>query len=132
MSAPRRPLRPPPVAPPLSPPLWRRHPWLAGGLAVSGLLALVFALRLAGLLAWWADPERGNQPVADWMTPRYIQRVYGLDPDALSALLGLPPHGAPREPLSAIARSRGEDAQDLVARIQAAVEAADTPAGAAP
>ncbi|MBD3765179.1 MAG: hypothetical protein IE927_10730 [Rhodobacterales bacterium] len=95
-----------------------------GGLALSALVAMVFALRLTGLMLWWADPDRAAQPVADWMTPRYIQRAYGLDPDDLSAALGLPPHSAPREPLSAIARSQGADAQNLVARVQAAVEAA--------
>ena len=89
----------------------------AFGLAV--LLCLGFALR-AGISAWNLSQAAG-QPVADWMTPRFVMRAYDLDPAALARVLALEPGSAPRETLAQIAAAQGRPLADLLAEVQALV-----------
>ena len=95
----------------------RRHPWLTLGLALAITLALVFAVRTVLLLAGWGpDPAR---PVEGWMTPRYLVRVYGIEPDRLAPVLGIEPGSAPRDPLTVLATRQGIPLPDLLARVEA-------------
>ena len=87
-------------------PVWRRHPILTLAFALAVVATLVFGFRAAkfALALHW----RSEQPVASWMTPRYIARTYGLD-----------------QPLFAIAGEQGVPTADLIAAVQAAVDAQD-------
>ena len=94
-----------------------RRRLLSTGAVVAGLVALVFLIRAVLVLAGWGpDPAR---PVEGWMTPRYLVRVYDLAPDQLSAVLGIDPHTARRDPLERIAAERGIPLPDLIARVEA-------------
>jgi hypothetical protein len=89
----------------------------AFGLAL--LATLGFALRLALMLWLWDGPAHAVHPVEDWMTPRYLVRVYGLDPAGLAAALQVAPGLAPRQTLSQIAAARGVPVADLIAAVEA-------------
>ncbi|MFN3293116.1 MAG: hypothetical protein ACK4S2_09960 [Gemmobacter sp.] len=94
-----------------------RRRWLLAGLGLALLLAAFFLIRAALVLAGWGpDPTR---PVEGWMTPRYLVRVYGLEPAALAPALGLEPGSAPRESLASIAARKGIPLADLIATVEA-------------
>jgi hypothetical protein len=98
---------------------WRRQPVLVVAFALGATLTLAFAFRLTMMLLVWNDPQLAARPVEDWMTPRYLVKVYGLDPAAVADVLGIEPGTAPRQTLALIARARGEDAADLVSAVEA-------------
>lgn len=101
--------------------LWRRHPVLTLAFALA-LVAVGFfgvrALTFAVTLAW-----RAEQPVAAWMTPRYIERTYGLPRAALDAILQVDRAGEAGLPVDALARASGRPLADVLAELEAAVAA---------
>ena len=56
------------------------------------------------------------------MTPRYISAVYDVDPDALAAVLGLPPGGDPRDSIARIAAASGRPTAEVLDRIETLIE----------
>lgn len=102
---------------------WRQRPFLTLAFVLAVLATLFFAgraLTFAVTLSY-----RAEQPVAGWMTPRYIARTYGLDRDAIAALLGTEDRDDLRQPIDAIAREQARPAADLIAIVQTAVDAQD-------
>jgi hypothetical protein len=95
--------------------------WVLPVFVVATLLALV----LGGMTLWHALTfERyAEGPIEAWMTPGMIVHVYDISPENMSAVLGLPQGEGKGKPLAEIAKARGEPAADLVARVQAAVDA---------
>lgn len=99
----------------------RRSPLLMAAFGLAVVLCLAFAVR-AGLSAWTLAQARG-QPVADWMTPRLVVRAYAVEPAQLAAILNLEPGSAPRETLAQIAAAQGRPLAQLLAEVQALVDA---------
>lgn len=97
----------------------RPHPLLLAAFALAVVLTLGFTLR-AGLSAWNLAQAQG-EPVAEWMTPRFVMRAYGVGQDELAAVLDLAPGSAPRETLAQIAAAQGRPLADLLAEVQALV-----------
>lgn len=99
--------------------LWRRHPFLTGGLVAALALTLFFGLRfVAGAIYWSGHREL---PVEGWMTLGYVGHSWGLDPRALGAAAGIaPPQGHPL-PLEEIARRRGVPEAVVIGEVEAAV-----------
>ncbi len=62
-----------------------------------GFVAFVVVLVLTGFFGvrtvsqsiYWADPARQNQTLAEWMTPRYVAKSYGVPPEVVKAAWGL-------------------------------------------
>lgn len=101
--------------------LWRRHPVLLPVFTLALLAALFFggrALTFAVTLGW-----RAEQPVAGWMTPRYIVRTYGVPREAVGAILDVDDQSEARMPVDALARALGRPLGDVLADLQAAVDA---------
>lgn len=107
--------------------LWRRHPLLSLAFALA-LLAVGFfgvrALTFAVTLAW-----RSDQPVAGWMTPRYIQRTYDLPRDVVAAILGVDGSGEARMPVDALALDAGRPLAEVIAELEAAIAAHEAQGG---
>ncbi|HSF65698.1 MAG TPA: hypothetical protein VLA78_15015 [Paracoccaceae bacterium] len=99
----------------------RRHTLLLVAFGLAVVLTLGFALR-AGIAAWNLAQAQG-QPVADWMTPRLVVRAYDVEPADLAAILNLEPGSAPRETLAQIAAAQGRPLAQLLAEVQALVDA---------
>ena len=101
----------------------RRRVGLAIGLAAALILVLFFAMRLSVSLMGWHDPPP-EQPVAGWMTPRYVTRSHDVPPEVLGAALGLERGGMGRRvTLAEIAEDRGVALSDLIADVEAAIAA---------
>lgn len=76
--------------------LWAHHRMvlLAFVLAVSALG--FFGIKTAAAAIYWMDPAHQDQPLAGWMTPRYVARSYKLPPDVLGPALFLVKGDSPR------------------------------------
>jgi hypothetical protein len=104
-------------------PVWKRHPLLALAFALAVVATVFFAARAVSFaitLHW-----RSEQPVASWMTPRYIARTYGIDRADLARLLGTADTDDLRLPLFTIAQQRDIPTADLLATVQAVIDAQD-------
>lgn len=102
--------------------LWRGHPVLTTAFALALLAVLFFggrALTFAVTIAWRAD-----QPVAGWMTPRYIARSYGLPREDLARILGIDDQTEARSPIDLLARAQGRPLADVLAELEAAIDTA--------
>jgi hypothetical protein len=105
--------------------LWHHHRPTLIGFALILVIALAFALRLALFTIYWSDPAHRNQPIKGWMTPGYVARSYDVDPDVIRALLTPQPEVSTgtRPTLERIAEAEGIALPDLIAQIEAAINA---------
>ena len=103
--------------------LWRKNP----GLTLAFALALLATLFFGGRAIMFAVTlnYRAEQPVAGWMTPRYIARTYGLEREELAILLTTTDKDDLRQPLYTIAREQGVTVSDLISTVQQAIDAQD-------
>lgn len=102
--------------------LWAHHRAALVVFVLALVVTLVLAVRATVFAVYWLDPAHRDQPLAGWMTPRYVAHSYAVPPEAL----GLPPPG-PDDPrrmtLDQIAAQRGESLDALIAEVSAAVAA---------
>lgn len=102
--------------------LWSHHRAALVVFVLALIVTLLLAVRTTVFTVYWLDPAHRDQPLAGWMTPRYVAHSYAVPPKAL----GLPPPG-PGDPwhitLDQIAARNGETLKALNARISAAVAA---------
>jgi hypothetical protein len=101
--------------------LWRRRPVILTAFLLSLALMVFFGIRALVSTIYWNDPARANQPVADWMTPRYVVMAYRIPREALGDLLGLDPSALKRQSLAQIALQTGRTPQALIAEIEAMI-----------
>ncbi len=94
------------------------------------LLAFVAMLCLAGFFGaksvsqfiYWSDPKHQDQPLAGWMTPRYVGQSYSIPPEVVQKAFGLTRDGPPRRiSLDTLADELGISIQDMQAIIDTAV-----------
>ena len=104
--------------------VWRHHRLvlLAFGVVLAALGA--FGVRTLHATLYWMDPAHQDQPLAGWMTPRYVAQSYRLPPEAFGPALFLAPDTPPhRVSLSMIAAENGVTLDDLQDRVDAAAAA---------
>lgn len=106
--------------------LWRERRALVLAFCAAVLLAVFFAVRSALFWAHWSDPARRDEPLAGWMTPRYVALSWNVDRAVVGEALGLEPGGGRRMTLAEIAAAQGVPLSELEARLMAAIEAART------
>ena len=95
------------------------------GLVPGFVLALVLTLGFAGHALWSAQRLAEPTPagIEPWMTAGLIGESYGLDPEAVDVLLGVPPGSAKGLTLAEIAAARGVPVAEVTAQVQRAVDA---------
>lgn len=106
---------------------WTKRAFQAAPIASTVLaVALVASLVFGGrAVVFWIDrppmAER-NQPVAAWMTPRYVARSWGLPPDLVLDAIEAP-RPRPEGPVSLrrIATLRGVPVEEVIADLEAAI-----------
>lgn len=95
--------------------LWRRHSLALTGFVIAVVLALGFGVKMM-----MHEPPRADEPIAGWMTPRFIAHAHHIDPDHLRAVLGeLPPDTRPT--LQAIADYNHLPLPEVIAQIEALI-----------
>ncbi|MBV7394840.1 hypothetical protein [Mameliella sediminis] len=103
--------------------MWRDAPWLTAGLGLSLLIVLVFAVRMAMGMIFWADPRHQDMPIEAWMTPRFVGMSWHLPPEVVREALELTRDGKGPEPLWKIAQTRGVPVEDLIDDLEQAIAA---------
>lgn len=101
--------------------MWHRNPILTLAFVLALLACFFFAGRTMNMVMILM--YRAETPVAGWMTPRYIARSYGLEREELGALLAVDDRDEARQPLYLLAQEQGVPIADLIARVQALVDA---------
>ena len=80
-----------------------------------------FGARSLAATIYWMDPAHQDQPLAGWMTPRYVARSYKLPPEVLGEALFLVKGETPRRiSLEALAAENDTTLDALQSRIDAA------------
>jgi hypothetical protein len=102
---------------------WARHPVLTTGFVLAVALTVLFAIRNIVFLVYWSDPERLNQPVEGWMTPRYIVHSWQLTPEEVMDIIGDGPMPSRRHTLEEIAEDQGIPLETLIINLTKALEA---------
>ena len=79
-----------------------------------------FAVTTTASMIYWMDPAHQDQPLAGWMTPRYVSHSYKLPPEIVgSALTIVKGDMLKRQSLGAIALAKGMTLDDMQASIDA-------------
>ena len=99
--------------------LFRKHPWPTVILA-AGLVALIwFGGRFVSEVLYFADPAHREQPLAGWMSPRYVAKSWELPPDVVAEVMQLTP-GHRHITLDQVAAGQNITIEDLQKRVEAA------------
>lgn len=104
--------------------LWQDHRKPLLGFVAALLLTVFFAVRMIVATIYWMDPAKQDQPLAGWMTPRYVAQSYQLPPEVLGPALFLDEDAPPmRRSLEKIAANNGVTLAELQTRVDAAATA---------
>ncbi|WP_296424819.1 hypothetical protein [Yoonia sp.] len=93
-------------------------------LALALLGTTFFAVRLTTATAVWTDPARQFEPIAGWMTPRYVAMSWQVPPEVVGAALSLEQDGMGRKiTLAELADLRGVPLHSLTGDLTTAIAA---------
>lgn len=103
--------------------LWQHNRLALIAFAITLTLLVGFGVRTLSATVYWMNPAHQDQPLAGWMSPRYVARSYKLPPHVLGPALFLK-KGAPpkRRSLDSIAADNGVSLAQLQSRIDAAAK----------
>lgn len=85
-------------------------------------LTVFFSFRSVAFFIYWSDPARHEQPVAGWMTPRYVAHSWKVPPQLIMQVIGQDAMPKKRSSLEEIAKEQGRNLDDLIAELTQAVE----------
>jgi hypothetical protein len=100
--------------------LLRTHPVLFAVLLISLSAAGYFGVQFAAEALYFADPAHQQQPLALWMTPKYVGLSWGLPPDIIRDVMALEPREGRPPKLSDVLQDMNITLEELEQRIQAA------------
>ncbi|MBE0412655.1 hypothetical protein [Yoonia sp.] len=90
-------------------------------LLVLALIGMVFfGVRLGMMAGIWHRPATRQDPIAGWMTPRYVSRTWQVPPEIVAAALDIDGSGR-RVTLAELAAEQGTDLDTLIQNLTAAV-----------
>jgi len=96
------------------------------------LLAFIAVLGVAGYFGtrsvadfiYWSDPAHFEQPLAGWMTPRYVGGSYQVPREVIQEAFEMTPGGQHRRvSLYSLAEENGMSLDEMQAKLDAAVAA---------
>lgn len=97
----------------------KQHIVLSVAFAAALALTLFFAVRLTVSTIVWLDPDRYEQPIASWMTPRYVSRSWDVGPDVVADALRLElDRAGQRMTLEEIAAAQGRSLDELILELE--------------
>ncbi|WP_375254660.1 hypothetical protein [Yoonia sp.] len=88
------------------------------------MLAGIFGVRAGNQLIHWVHPSHQDQPLAGWMTPRYVGQSYRVPPEVVKSAFEMdmnsPPH---RISLDRLAAENGMSMDEMQSALDTAVAA---------
>ncbi len=100
----------------------RSHRLVLTIFVVAVTLTAVFSFRAIAHFVYFQDPAHREQPIAGWMTPRYVAMSHGVPPAVVRQAIGERQRGG-RATLEAIAAERDQSLDALIDEIEAAIDA---------
>ena len=100
--------------------LWKDHRLLLAGFLLALAVMLFFAVRSVMFWVYWADPAHREEPIAGWMTPRYVAHSWSIPPEVLRDALAVPAD-ARRLTIDALAEARGVPTDEIIRQIEAVI-----------
>jgi len=102
---------------------------LVAVLCAALLVAGIFAFRATASYVYWNDERHQFQPIAGWMTPRYVAKSWQVRPEVVAGALQFElADGTAHQSLIQLASVRGESLSSVIETLEAAI-AADKAAG---
>lgn len=102
----------------------RRHKALSFAFSIAFVLTFVFLFRLTASAVYWSDPLHVDQPIAGWMTPRYVSKSWSVPPEIVANVLGLEKDGGARRiTLDQIANKQKREFDSVVSDLDSAIAA---------
>lgn len=102
--------------------MWAAAPIATVILIVALSASAVFGVRTVSDWVYWNDPKHIDQPIMGWMTPRYIAHSWGVPRPVMIKALGMGDHDPKGRNLKRLAEAQGIPLDDLIARIETAIE----------
>ncbi len=102
--------------------LWRDHRLLLAGFVLALAVMLFFAVRSVMFWVYWADPAHREEPIAGWMTPRYVSHSWSIPPEVLRDALAVPAE-TKRLTIDALAEARGVPTEEIIRQIEEIIAA---------
>jgi len=101
--------------------LWAHHRLAMAAFLALSSIACYFAFNAIAAAVYWNDPSHQDQPLANWMTPRYVAQSYDIPPDVFGPALFIDPTEPPRRlRLEDIATANGVTLDALQQRVNEA------------
>lgn len=96
-------------------------------LCAALLFVAYFGFSAAASFVYWNDERHQFQPIAGWMTPRYVAKSWQVRPEIVANALQLKLNdGTGRQSLEQLAETQGVDVGALIAALDAAIVAEQT------
>lgn len=100
----------------------RRNVLLSVAFAAALAITLHFVVRLTVSTIVWSDPDRHEQPIAGWMTTRYVSQSWNVEPDVVADGLGLETDRTMhRMTIEEIAAAQGRSLDELILGLESAL-----------
>ncbi len=99
---------------------WKRRPVITSAFGIAVLLTVMFAVRSTVFMVYWSNPDKVDQEIQGWMTPRYIAQSWHLPHEVMYEALGTHEMPSRRQTLEDIALELGISVEELEAKIIAA------------
>ena len=102
--------------------MWAAAPIATVILVIALSASAVFGVRTIGNWVYWNDPAHIDQPIAGWMTPRYVAFSWDVPRPVMIDALGMGDKNPEGRNLKRLAEAQGIPLDQLIARIEAAIE----------
>lgn len=102
--------------------IWRAAPVATVILAIALAAGVFFGTRTVSSWVYWNDPAHRDQPVAAWMTPRYVVHSWRIPREVVIDVLGDPERAEGFRNLEHLAQDRGIPVDVLILQITEAIE----------
>jgi hypothetical protein len=98
--------------------LWETQRLVLSAFVLAAAVFCYFAATTTMSMIYWMDPAHQDQPLAGWMTPRYVSHSYKLPPEIVGPALSIVKGDMlKRQSLDAIAAAKGmtmDEMQDSI------------------
>jgi len=99
------------------------HQWVLLLLFLGALLFTgLFGVRTVRRAIYWRNHR--DEQIRPWMSVRYVSRSYRVPPQVLYEAIGQAPVPHDRRPLREIAREQNRPVEELISKLQRAIEQA--------
>ncbi|MEP5155202.1 hypothetical protein [Planktotalea sp.] len=98
--------------------LWMHHRVVFSAFLALVCIASYFAFNAIAAAIYWNDPRHQDQPLAAWMTSRYVAHSYNVPPRVIGPALFFDPDEPPRRHrMDDIAEKNGVTLEELQQRV---------------